>query len=285
MNQICQICGKICKNKLYNHVVRIHNIQIKDYYDKYIKLDTEGICPICNKETKFIRNHYNICCSQSCSAKYRNNINNHNFLVSQFEKEHNCTNIVKLRELYGQGWYKANIIDNYIETIIGSKMLFVNNSDIDKIIHYYNNCKLNKGKSKSEKHICTYLSNNNNIEFIENDKHQIYPYELDIFIPKLNLAIEYNGTWFHSIEAGINKDYHLNKSLLCRNNNIRLIHIYEFEDFNIQIKLLLDLVLYNIDNYPKEDFNKNNLIKNIPTSELIYTSNRNYHLYGAGKLY
>ena len=80
----------------------------------------------------------------------------------------------------------------------------------------------------------------------------------------------------------MSKDYHLTKSLLCRDKNIRLIHIYEFEDFTKQSNLLLEL-LNNNDLYPKNDFNKNNLIDYIPEPAIIY-QNR-YTIYGAGKLF
>lgn len=73
------------------------------------------------------------------------------------------------------------------------------------------------------------------------------------------------------------------KSLLCRDNGIRLIHIYEFEDLNEQLKLLKSLILGK-NNYPKNDFNKNNLILKVPEPEIIYKDN-NYTIYGAGKLY
>jgi hypothetical protein len=69
---------------------------------------------------------------------------------------------------------------------------------------------------------------------------------------------------------------------MCRNKCIRLIHIYEFEDFNIQIYKLNSL-LNGIDLYNEKDFNKNNFGK-IPKPVLIHTSERNYHVYGAGKL-
>ena len=97
------------------------------------------------------------------------------------------------------------------------------------------------------------------------------------------MAVEYNSNWYHSIEYGTNKEYHLNKSILCRKQNIRLIHIYEFENIDEQKMLLKDLILGK-DNYIKDDFNKNNFTK-IPNPELIYISDRNYHIYGAGKLY
>ena len=94
--------------------------------------------------------------------------------------------------------------------------------------------------------------------------------------------LAYNGNYWHS-SINKHKNYHLIKSLLCREKGIRLIHIYEFEDLDQQKQLLKDLILGR-DNYPKNDFNKNNLINNIPEPEIIY-QNDGYFIYGAGKLY
>ena len=52
--------------------------------------------------------------------------------------------------------------------------------------------------------------------------------ELDIFVPSLNLAIEFNGGYWHS-EKFKDKNYHLNKYNLCTDKNIRLISIWEWE--------------------------------------------------------
>lgn len=52
--------------------------------------------------------------------------------------------------------------------------------------------------------------------------------ELDIWIPSKRLAIEINGSYWHS---SIYKDkyYHQKKTMLCINNGIRLIHIADYE--------------------------------------------------------
>lgn len=129
----------------------------------------------------------------------------------------------------------------------------------------------------------------NSIKFIYDDvitinnRGIIYPQEIDLYLPKLKLAIEVNGLFWHSIQGGKPIDYHLNKSLLCREKGIRLIHIYEFEDFDTQIELLKSFILGE-DRYPKNDFNKNNLIDDIPKPEIIYNQN-GYVIYGAGRLY
>lgn len=59
--------------------------------------------------------------------------------------------------------------------------------------------------------------------------------ELDLYIPELNLAIEFNGSYWHS---SIYKDkfYHQQKTIECNQKGIRLLHIFEYEWNNINIK-------------------------------------------------
>lgn len=63
-----------------------------------------------------------------------------------------------------------------------------------------------------------------------NNRTIIAPLELDIYIPEKKLAIEYNGLRWHSEDFG-NKDknYHINKTTQCADQQIRLIHIFEDE--------------------------------------------------------
>jgi hypothetical protein len=56
----------------------------------------------------------------------------------------------------------------------------------------------------------------------------IKPHQLDIFIPSHNIAIEFNGLYWHS-EEYVDKNYHLNKTQLCEKKDIQLIHIFEDE--------------------------------------------------------
>lgn len=54
--------------------------------------------------------------------------------------------------------------------------------------------------------------------------------ELDIYIPELNKAIEYNGYFWHYDQRNKNckpKGYHAMKSNLCRDKGIKLLHIRE----------------------------------------------------------
>ena len=61
-----------------------------------------------------------------------------------------------------------------------------------------------------------------------NDRKTISPKELDIFIPSKNLAVEYNGVYWHD-SFKIDKNYHLDKTNVCESNGIQCIHIFENE--------------------------------------------------------
>jgi AraC-like DNA-binding protein len=93
------------------------------------------------------------------------------------------------------------------------------------IIPKYNN----SASSLAEKQIQQILTNNN-IEFQCNVRHIIAPKEIDIWIPKYNLAIEYCGLYWHSdIHPRIDRNYHLNQLNECNKLGIRLLTIFEDE--------------------------------------------------------
>ena len=65
---------------------------------------------------------------------------------------------------------------------------------------------------------------------------------MDIVIPELQLAIEFNGSYWHSTEAGVIPGYHLMKTERCEQLGYRLIHIWE-DEWNDALKLKLKAVL------------------------------------------
>ena len=70
---------------------------------------------------------------------------------------------------------------------------------------------------------------------IVNTSNIISPYELDIYLPDIKLAIECNGVYWHSELAG-NKDknYHLNKLNRCEELDIHLLQIFDCDWYNKQ---------------------------------------------------
>lgn len=67
-------------------------------------------------------------------------------------------------------------------------------------------------------------------EYFVNVRNILDGKELDFYFPKNNIAIEFNGIYWHSeITGNKNKTYHLNKTHMCNSKGIRLIHIFENE--------------------------------------------------------
>lgn len=98
---------------------------------------------------------------------------------------------------------------------------------------YYNNENLlnsNVWRSKYEQEICDILDKLG-ISYLPN--HKKFGFDLDIYLPDNNIAIEFNGLYFHSEYAGGKLQYyHLNKTKECEKLGIHLIHIFEDEWVN-----------------------------------------------------
>ena len=86
--------------------------------------------------------------------------------------------------------------------------------------------------SNEEQELYEYISQIYKDNIIRNDRTILDNKELDIYLPNLNLAIEYNGFFWHSEKMGKLKEYHLNKTLLAKSKNINLIHIFSDEWVN-----------------------------------------------------
>ncbi|KFZ26327.1 MAG: hypothetical protein KQ78_01500 [Candidatus Izimaplasma bacterium HR2] len=90
--------------------------------------------------------------------------------------------------------------------------------------------------------MCEYVRIIYQQNIIENDRTTIinpdtgYYLELDIFIPELRKAIEFNGTYWHSLSNTKERD--IIKRNQCKNENIRLLVVDESDwlDDKKQIK-------------------------------------------------
>lgn len=82
--------------------------------------------------------------------------------------------------------------------------------------------------SDPEQEIVDLIKENYKGKIIQSDRKILKGKELDIYLPELNIAIEFNGLYWHN-ELYKEKRYHLDKTLLCKNKNIKLIHIFEDE--------------------------------------------------------
>ena len=84
----------------------------------------------------------------------------------------------------------------------------------------------NSGVSRQEKEIVEFLKSLGVKSILQNDRRLIAPYELDIVLPDYNIAIEFNGLYWHSEK--VNDDlYHIEKKRKrAEEKGIRVINIY-----------------------------------------------------------
>ena len=87
-------------------------------------------------------------------------------------------------------------------------------------------CFPNQATSIAEKELADFIKSIYNDKVLTNDRALLKQYELDIVLPQINLAIEFNGIYWHSLK---DKNYHLHKTELCQKKGYRLIHIWQDE--------------------------------------------------------
>ena len=85
-----------------------------------------------------------------------------------------------------------------------------------------------KNWSRKEKQIVKFIASIYSGIVVENDRNVLDGKELDILVPDKNLAIEFNGSYWHS-SAVKDKNFHLMKTKACAEKGIRLIHVFEWE--------------------------------------------------------
>jgi len=129
------------------------------------------------------------------------------------------------RHLNKHGITKKEYIEKYGETI--SQKLHKRQSKLMKDI----NLTLTRSFiSKPEQEIIEWL-NSQNIQS-KRDRKILGGKEIDIYIPDKKIAIEFNGNKYHTEWfGGKTRQYHLNKTNICKTKGISLIHIFEDEYF------------------------------------------------------
>lgn len=95
-------------------------------------------------------------------------------------------------------------------------------------LEIYNCPKCYKDKKRGgQESVLKFLESIYNGEIIE--EYSDLGFELDIFIPKKNLAIEYCGLYWHSTKFNNDSNRHYKKWKKCQENGIRLITLFEDE--------------------------------------------------------
>lgn len=212
-------------------------------------------------EQRSLRNKKNaIKCKQTKLEKYGDaNYNNPKQISETYKHNNTIENpasnwnhitsdhlaIIRDKELFKQFVLSIPLEDRCIYTI--AKELNIGRSYCSTLLNKYNlykdpEIKIHRNLSQPQIELQNYISSLYDGDIIINTKKIITPYELDIYIPEKHLAIEYNGNYYHTTQ-NIDKKAHYNKSKLCEEKGIRLIHIFEYEWENERQRPILENIL------------------------------------------
>ncbi len=152
--------------------------------------------------------------------------------------------------------------------------------DIGNVIHKQINCPsccFNEGVSKAEKTLREYIESIYNGWVVYNDRTILEGKEVDIVIPDLGIAIEFNGTYWHS-EDKVGTKYHMHKTNAVEALNYQLIHIKDYDW--VHNKEIVKSILASKLAKTNKIFARNTTLKPIPFPKEFLSNN---HIQGAGQ--
>lgn len=301
----CKICGESVNSRTMAMHLRWNHggMKTKEYVEKYGQFVEEKIkneklkqknnvnCEICNERLNSHRHliwHIRIKHPETTWEKY--------FIKYFFNGIHptcNCgcgqkVNLIRggkndkgeksyAREFVKNHAWRNNILPGWIEHSDKTKRK-QRLSAIERIKRgkkYYHN---EFSTSKREKELIQWIKKNykgNNI--IEGDRNILAGQELDIYFPELNLAIEFNGTYYHSAEFK-DKKYHVKKTEECEKQGIQLLHIWD-SDWIRKKNIIKSIILNKLNLTENKIYARKTTVKEITRSISMNFLNEN-HLQG-----
>jgi hypothetical protein len=202
-----------------NKFIKLSKDRYKNYYDysmveyRDINSEVKIICPIHGifKTTPKLHLHHGVGCKK-CSCR----MDTDKFILK-------CTQI-------HDGKYDYSKV-NYITNTTPIHIICPVHGDFKQKPHKHllgHGCrKCGNARHLSENSLKEFIRSLN-IDFLENTRALIRKREIDIYIPSHNLAIEFNGLYWHN-ELFVDSNYHLEKTSMCEEKGIRLIHVFEDE--------------------------------------------------------
>ena len=123
-----------------------------------------------------------------------------------------------------------------------------------------------KQTSGLETELYEFIKENYNGNILKNDRTVIKK-ELDIYLPEMNLAFEFNGLYWHN-ELNKPNNYHKEKSDLCDKYNIQLIHIWEDEWVNKK-DIIKSMILNKLKRIKNRIYARKCEIREITSNDLV----------------
>jgi len=137
---------------------------------------------------------------------------------------------------------------------------------------------INQHTSGLEIQLLSFIEENYTGVIETSDRDVIKPLELDIYLPNLKLAFEFNGLYWHN-ELNKDNNYHLNKTDNCFKKGVQLTHIWE-DDWLYKQDIVKSIILNKIGKTPNRIYARKCEIKVIEDNKLIRKFLDDNHLQG-----
>ena len=137
---------------------------------------------------------------------------------------------------------------------------------------------INKSVSGLEIEFTNFIESNYDNTILKNKRNIISPLELDIYLPELKLAFEFNGLYWHS-EINKPSNYHLNKTELCEKEGIHLIHIYE-DDWIYKKNIIKSMILNKLGKTSNRIYARKTEVKEITNINIVRDFLDSNHIQG-----
>jgi hypothetical protein len=211
--RVCKLCGWETEDVLNKtgcfeiHITKNHNMLLYEYLEKFPE-DTKyhkNFIKNNERDKQFMNNeNFVICklCNQKMKVISNTHLKNkHNISSGEYKLQY--PNEKLSSETSSSIFKKNSIIGN-----IGSTPSWTSSGEIE-IKNFIESLGYEVEKSRNRK--------------------LLVGKEIDLIIPSVKIAIEYNGLYYHTEKMGKNSTYHLNKTIECYNLGYKLIHIFEDE--------------------------------------------------------
>jgi hypothetical protein len=132
--------------------------------------------------------------------------------------------------------------------------------------------------SDIENNMIDFIKYNYDGEIILNDRKILDGKELDIYLPDLKIAFEFNGIYWHN-ELKVSKNYHKDKTNFCLEKEIQLVHVWEDDWINKQ-DIVKSMILNKLKKTPNKIFARKCKVLEINDNKLIKNFLNKNHLQG-----
>ena len=222
--------------KKYGYTCAAKNKKVKE---KIIKTQVEIYGDICTK-----------------TDKYKEKIKEINFL--KLKEKYDFVNIKSL----DNGFYEIECDKNHTYKISTSNLYNRLKYDVELCTI----CNpLDNRHSNKELQLLNFIKDIYSGEIITSDRKILNGKELDIYLPEIKLAFEFNGLYWHS-ELNKEKNYHLNKTKECKKQNINLFHIYE-DEWIYKQEIVKSMIRNKLHKTLNKIYARKTIIKNVSKQE------------------